>query len=75
MGGSRRTFDDVDPAPPKHDDAVSQSEQRVVAATADVPAGKMRRAALTDNNLTDPHFFAAEALDAAVLGAAVTPVP
>jgi hypothetical protein len=46
-----------------------QSEQRVVAATADILTGVKVRAVLTDDDRAGVDFLASEALDAESLGA------
>src|SRR5690606_18195770 len=56
------------------DRARFQSEQRVVAATADACAGVEVRAALTDDNLACADLLAAETLYAKTLGVGVTTV-
>src|SRR5690606_1470400 len=56
------------------DSARLKSEQRVVAATADVHAGVEVGAALADDNLAGVDLLAAETLDAKSLGVGVTTV-
>ena len=51
-----------------------QSEQRVVAATADVDAGVEVRAALADDDLAGEDLLTAEALHAEALSVGVTTV-
>ncbi len=66
----------VDPSPlaVEGDDAVGESEERVVLAAADVPAGVVARAALPDDDGASGHDAAAINLDAQALAVGVTTV-
>ncbi len=54
--------------------AVGLGEQGVIGADADVHAGAIRRAALTDQNVAREHILTAELLDAQSLGMRIAAV-
>src|SRR5438874_13663633 len=73
---SRGCRDHVDAfaATVEFNDALGESKQSIVSATADVPARQIAGAALTDDDAARLNYLAAVYLDAQPLAVRITPV-